>query len=237
MTPAVLGFPACPTLINRPLPEGRLGRSALVIPVGARDCFALTSRVGEVDAVHPPRRLSINRPHARAGAALGGLLLAAPATLAALAAVGPLTPRRLRPLPRSARPAGPTRRGAVAASVLALGLSSCAFPTREAFDAQMAAFVGRSEAELVAALGVPDRTHEAGGMRFLEYERRRVVGTPTGTAGFGRFGRPWGYGFGYGGTFVDTRECDTTFTLRGGRVERFSRRGNDCRAYPGELPP
>lgn len=151
---------------------------------------------------------------------------------------GPLFAALIRLLPRPARPATRARRGAVAASALALGLCSCAVPTREAFDAQMAAFVGRSEAELVSALGVPDRTHEAGGLRFLEYERRRLVGTPAGTAaGFGRFGWPYGYGLGYGGTFVDTRECDTTFTLRGGRVERFSRRGNDCRAYPGELPP
>lgn len=180
----------------------------------------------------------MNWLHTWAGVVLGGLLFAVLASLAALAAAA-LTPRPrwLRPLLRPVRPAMPAQRGAVAASALALGLSSCAFPTREAFDTQMAAFVGRSEAELVAALGVPDRTHEAGGLRFLEYERRRVVGTPAGTAGFGRFGWPYGYGFGYGGTFVDTRECNTTFTLRGGRVERFSRRGNDCRAYPGELPP
>jgi len=164
------------------------------------------------------------------GRRFGALSLALFATLAAVATPG---------LPRPARPAGSVRRGALAASVLALGLCSCAFPTREAFDAQMAAFIGRPEAELVATLGVPNRTYEVGGLRFLEYERRRIIGTPAGGAGFGRFGWPYGYGYGigYGGTYVDTRECDTTFTLRGGRVERFSRRGNDCRAYPGQLPP
>lgn len=174
---------------------------------------------------------------------------------AAIAVVGaPLAPARpgagrrrcagrSGPAPAAAPRPGPvTPARAALALVLAFGLGACAFPTREAYDAQMAALVGRSEAELVGALGVPVRTHEAGGLRFLEYERRRVVGTPAGGAGFGRFGYPYGYGygagFGYGGTFVDTRECSTTFTLRGGRVERFSRRGDDCRAYPsgGALP-
>lgn len=135
----------------------------------------------------------------------------------------------------------PLRCGALAAAILALGLSACAVPTREAFDAQMASFIGRTEAELVSALGVPGRVHEAGGLRFLEYERRRLVGTPAGPVGFGRFGGPfgwgygpgYGYGYGYGGTYINTRECETTFTIRDGRVASFSRRGNDCRAYPG----
>jgi hypothetical protein len=116
----------------------------------------------------------------------------------------------------------------------AIPLFGCALPTREAFEARMAAFVGRPEGELVMALGVPARTYEADGRRFLQYESRRAVPYlyPAYPAypGFGwhRFG-----GFGYGPSaypVYETRACDVTFVLRAGRVEGFTDRGDDCRA-------
>jgi hypothetical protein len=95
----------------------------------------------------------------------------------------------------------------------------------------MAAFVGRPEGELVTVLGVPVRTYEADGRRFLQYESRRAVPYlyPAYSAyGWRRFG-----GFGFGPSYYpiyETRACDVTFILRGGRVEGFTARGDDCLA-------
>ena len=130
-------------------------------------------------------------------------------------------------------------------------LAGCARATPEAFNARMAAFVGRSEADLVAGLGVPARTYEAEARRFLQYEDRRLVtypGDPFFGAGYGGFGyggfgrRRFGSAFGgyYGaglGPIVETRACNVTFELRGGRVAGFVARGNDCVApVPATAP-
>ena len=68
-----------------------------------------------------------------------------------------------------------TPKEAMAAMMLcgALLLPACA--TREGFERRMGAYVGRSEGDLVASLGVPARTFQAGNRRFLQYERRRVL--------------------------------------------------------------
>ena len=127
----------------------------------------------------------------------------------------------------------------------ALALGACTTPTAEGFDARMSSLIGRPEAELVAALGVPVRTHETGGQRFLQYESRRLLTYPGfapypyGPYSFGSY--PFGgYRYGYGGfggipPSVESRECDLTFALRNGRVEGFTRRGNDCRALPPNI--
>jgi len=127
-----------------------------------------------------------------------------------------------------------------------LALAGCAVPTQQAFDARQATLLGRSEAELVASLGVPDRVHEVDGRRFLQYEERRLISYGGGGGfygpsyaglglGFGYGRRGLGYGGFYGGGFaptVETRACDLTFELRDGRVFAFNRRGNDCVATP-----
>ncbi|MBL6082500.1 hypothetical protein JMJ56_31530 [Belnapia sp. T18] len=110
----------------------------------------------------------------------------------------------------------------------------------------MASLVGRSEADLVAARGVPKQTYDTEGRRFLQYEDRRLVSYPSapfygpayGGFGYGGFaGRRFGPAFGgyYGSAFVptvETRACDVTFELRAGRVVGFTSRGNDCVATP-----
>lgn len=124
------------------------------------------------------------------------------------------------------------------AALAALSLTACA--TREGFEARQAALVGRSEAELVATLGVPARTYDVEGRRFLQYEDRRLVSTggayPFAGFGYGLGRRGFGYGlglgFGTGYPLVETRGCDTTFELRGGRVVGFAARGNACVATP-----
>ncbi len=98
-------------------------------------------------------------------------------------------------------------------------------------------FIGRTEPELIAAVGVPVRSIESGGIRFLAYSDRRVDIVP-GSPGFGGFGPgfgPYGYGgpyggYGFGGLPPQAieRDCETTFELVDNRVRSFTLRGNAC---------
>ncbi len=107
---------------------------------------------------------------------------------------------------------------------LAAWAAGCAIgPTLEQ---RLLPFVGRSEGELVAALGVPERTYEVEGRKFLTFEDKRsyiVAVDPFVYRGYCRFGpyfAPPGY---------IVRTCETTFAVRGGRVESFTYRGDGCR--------
>ena len=97
--------------------------------------------------------------------------------------------------------------------------------------------VGVTEADLVRQLGVPSRTFETGGHKFLAYEERRTEYLPASPfffgGGFGgRFGGGfWGPGYGFGGGVpaeVIPRRCETTFDIFGGRVQSWALRGNAC---------
>jgi hypothetical protein len=63
-------------------------------------------------------------------------------------------------------------------AALLLALAGCA--TSAGFESRMHAYVGRSEADLVASLGVPARVYQTEGRRFLQYERRKVVAESAG---------------------------------------------------------
>jgi hypothetical protein len=94
---------------------------------------------------------------------------------------------------------------------------------------QLSTFIGRSEADLVAQLGVPVRTHEAEGRRFLQYEQRRTVAVAQPGLygpGYGPWGPRWRYA--PPPPALATVGCDITFALREGRVESFSFRGQGC---------
>ena len=99
--------------------------------------------------------------------------------------------------------------------------------TGPGIEARLAPLIGGSEAGLIEVLGVPTRTHEAGGLRFLQYEERRQVLHQLDTY----YGRPFGRFAPYpsAGPILLTRRCDITFTLREARVEGFTLRGDDCR--------
>jgi hypothetical protein len=114
-----------------------------------------------------------------------------------------------------------------------LAASCAAAPPSPAFDP-----VGLTEAELIARLGLPTRSHEApGGRRFLAWETLRP--TPLVTPGIGlgvaRFGGGWGSGvalgtglglsFGGGGA---TTACTATYELVEGRVTGVTRQGEGC---------
>jgi hypothetical protein len=73
-----------------------------------------------------------------------------------------------QPVLRSVTTMGPTSRRTAALRSLALAALVTGCATRQAFEARMAAFVGRPEGELVTVLGVPGCTYEADGRRFLQ---------------------------------------------------------------------
>ncbi len=115
------------------------------------------------------------------------------------------------------------RRWVVLCSSLAASATGCA--TGPTLEQRLLPFVGQAEGDIVAALGVPARTYQADDRKFLTFEERRsyiVAGDPLLYRGYSRFGpyfSPPGY---------ITRVCDITFTLRGGRAESFSTRGDGC---------
>jgi hypothetical protein len=109
-----------------------------------------------------------------------------------------------------------------------LALSACAVgPT---IDDRLASYVGRTELELVTALGVPTRDYETGGQKFLQYEEQRTIALPGGFAGapIGPYGRGYYGGFGLGYTTYAPVQCDVTFALRDGRVASYTYRGQGC---------
>lgn len=113
-----------------------------------------------------------------------------------------------------------------------LALSACA--TGPNLNDRLAAYVGKSELELVSTLGVPTSNYETGGQRFLKYEEQRTVALPNGYAGpfYGRFGRGFygrygGFGGGFSTTYAPV-QCDVTFALREGRVSGYTYRGQGC---------
>jgi hypothetical protein len=100
------------------------------------------------------------------------------------------------------------------------------------------AWIGRSEAELVGALGVPTRVYEAGGSRFLAYERAGTAApavVPSFGFGVGRASGGWGSATGFGtglglsfGPFGAAGPCTTSYELRDGRVVNALRQGPGC---------
>jgi hypothetical protein len=100
------------------------------------------------------------------------------------------------------------------------------------------AWVGRSEAELVSSLGVPDRVHEADGRRFLAYDgngAQQPVVVPSIGFGVGRSSGGWGSATGFGtglglslGPFGQTGPCTTSYEVRDGRVIDAIRQGPGC---------
>ncbi|MGG5811027.1 hypothetical protein [Falsiroseomonas sp. CW058] len=101
-------------------------------------------------------------------------------------------------------------------------------------------WVGRSEAELVAGLGVPNRVYEAEGRRVLAYDGPAVasgpVVTPSIGLGVGRWSGGWGsgvgfgtgLGLGFGSGAATAAPCPTNYELRDGRVIGVTRQGAGC---------
>jgi hypothetical protein len=99
-------------------------------------------------------------------------------------------------------------------------------------QAKLQLLVGHSETELIQSLGIPTRTYETGGMKFLAYEDRQVEVLPGSPFFYGPGPFPGFYNGGfYAGGFPPTAfnlTCDTNFAITGGVVQSFTLRGNAC---------
>lgn len=98
-------------------------------------------------------------------------------------------------------------------------LSACAVNPR----VQYQPLLGETETELVQQLGVPTRTYETGGLKFLAYDERHVTVLPA-TPVWGPMWEPW---YGFPPEVVETG-CEVTFELDQGRVRTFALRGDTC---------
>ena len=117
-----------------------------------------------------------------------------------------------------------------------LSLSACA---QQPAAPLAGAWVGRSEAELVSALGVPTRVHETEGRRFLAYDgygaAQPVVVPSIGIGGFrssGGWGSASGIGTGlglsFGGLGGGGGPCTTSYEVAEGRIVNAIRSGPGC---------
>jgi hypothetical protein len=110
--------------------------------------------------------------------------------------------------------------------LLPLLLAACA--QGPGLQERLSVWIGRGEGDLVAEFGVPVRTYEVEGRRFLQFEQRRTVAVaqPGFDRSFGPWGPRWG-GWPQPPAFAVVG-CDLTFALREGRVESFTFRGQGC---------
>ncbi|MDR3538637.1 MAG: hypothetical protein P4L71_19230 [Acetobacteraceae bacterium] len=94
-------------------------------------------------------------------------------------------------------------------------------------QAHLAQFVGRSEGELVQQMGVPNRTYETEGVKYLAYDEGGLQVLPPPPAyPYGPQFWAW-YGGGWPPQVVNTL-CETTFAVAQGVVRSFTLRGNAC---------
>jgi hypothetical protein len=86
-------------------------------------------------------------------------------------------------------------------------------------------FIGQPEIVLVQQMGVPARSIETGGVRYLAYDDSRIDIVPSGPT-FAPYYLGW-----YGASFppqVIEWKCETTFEVASGTVKSFTLRGNAC---------
>lgn len=114
----------------------------------------------------------------------------------------------------------------IALPLLALALpwvSACT-PPGQARQAYLTQFVGQPELNLINALGVPDRSYETDGLKFLAFVESQVDAVQP----MPFYGPPyWGVSAGFPMQVVQW-QCETTVVIRNGIVLNFSFRGNAC---------
>ena len=108
-------------------------------------------------------------------------------------------------------------------AILALAVAACS-PTLQERTQVVQQYVGKPEANLVQQMGVPDRVYQAGGIKFLAYDERRLGFAPAAYGGYGPFG---GYAYGYAAFPPPQVEriCESTFEITNGTVQRATLRG------------
>ena len=92
-------------------------------------------------------------------------------------------------------------------------------------QAYLGQFVGQPESTVVQQMGVPARSYEVGGAKYLAYDEHRIDLVPA-FPSYSPFFTGW-YGGGFPPQVVD-RRCETTFEVAGGTVQSFTLRGNAC---------
>lgn len=123
-----------------------------------------------------------------------------------------------------------SRRNAVcrilSGAVLALPalLAGCANPAADQALFAQSALIGMPKDTLLSCAGVPDRQATVDNRDYFTYRSARIVSYPSPTLGL--YGGGWGPHYGYGlgwpsyGSEVASFDCDATFSLRNGVVER-----------------
>ncbi|PWC34731.1 hypothetical protein TSO352_27150 [Azospirillum sp. TSO35-2] len=113
------------------------------------------------------------------------------------------------------------------ACALAAALNGCANPAADQALVAQTALIGMPKETLLSCAGVPDRQASVDNREYFTYRSARIVSYPS--PAFGMYGGGWGprrYGYGYGldwpayGTEISSFDCDATFSLRNGVVER-----------------
>jgi hypothetical protein len=93
------------------------------------------------------------------------------------------------------------------------------------WQAYLSRFVGQPESVLVQQMGVPARSFETGGVRYLAYDEHRIDIVPSGPTFAPNF-LGW-YGASFPPQIIEWK-CETTFEVAGETVKSFMLRGKAC---------
>ncbi|WP_448205906.1 hypothetical protein [Azospirillum sp. sgz302134] len=102
-------------------------------------------------------------------------------------------------------------------------IGACANPAADQAIFAQNALIGLPKQTLLSCAGVPDRQATSGNLEFFTYHSGRLVSYPA-WGGYGGYWWPYyGYGPGWPGGYYDVAsiDCEATFTLRNGVVERI----------------
>jgi hypothetical protein len=102
-------------------------------------------------------------------------------------------------------------------AVSLMALSGCVAPSGP--NPFLQAQLGKTEIDLVRALGVPNRSFETSGHKFIAYE--------SSTQWVDYWGGGWRR-WDWGPQEVVTNTCETTFDLVDGKVSAYQQHGNGC---------
>ncbi len=105
----------------------------------------------------------------------------------------------------------------------AAGLTGCT-NTLAQRQARLTPLIGRPVGDLIQQLGVPNRTFETGGVKYLAYDQTHVQVLP-GAPGAGFWSGGWGSGI---PPEIIQWRCETTFAVADGLVRSFALHGNGC---------
>ena len=106
-------------------------------------------------------------------------------------------------------------------------LAACTQPPPPDRQAQLQPLVGQTETDVVRQMGIPARSFDVNGHRFLAYLDRSVTVVP-GQGPWQPFWSGWWYHGPDVAPEVVDRICETTFEITAGRVQSYQLRGNAC---------